>query len=49
MVFEASNVETKTASGFASSRSIGDVYAEGQRYFMGQGTLNNTLRNSPPI
>ena len=26
-----------------SSRSVQDIYAEGQRYFMGQGTLNNTL------
>ncbi|MFN2510978.1 MAG: nucleotidyl transferase AbiEii/AbiGii toxin family protein [Pyrinomonadaceae bacterium] len=26
-----------------SSRSIPDLYAEGQRYFVGQGTLNNTL------
>ncbi len=26
-----------------SSRSVSDLYAEGQRYFMGQGTINNTL------
>ena len=26
-----------------NSRSVQDIYAEGQRYFMGQGTLNNTL------
>ena len=26
-----------------SSRSTLDLYAEGQRYFVGQGTLNNTL------
>jgi hypothetical protein len=25
------------------SRSVREIYAEGQRYFMGQGTLNNTL------
>ncbi|MGH9961380.1 MAG: hypothetical protein ACREBC_30345 [Pyrinomonadaceae bacterium] len=23
--------------------TVQDTYAEGQRYFMGQGTLNNTL------
>lgn len=26
-----------------TARSLPEVYAEGQRYFMGQGTLNNTL------
>jgi hypothetical protein len=25
------------------TQSVGDVYAEGQRYFMGEGKLNNTL------
>lgn len=43
MVSEASNIETKIGSGLARDRSIGEIYAEGQRYFMGQGTLNNTL------
>lgn len=40
---EASNTEIGTDSSFAAGRSIIDQYAEGQRYFMGQGTLNNTL------
>ncbi len=32
-----------TLSSNINSRSVQDIYAEGQRYFMGQGTLNNTL------
>lgn len=32
-----------TSSSNINSRSVQDIYAEGQRYFMGQGTLNNTL------
>ena len=32
-----------TSSSNINSRSVQDTYAEGQRYFMGQGTLNNTL------
>lgn len=27
----------------SGSRSVGEVYAEGQRYFMGEGQLNNAL------
>ena len=32
-----------TSASTVDSRSIHDVYAEGLRYFMGQGKLNNTL------
>jgi len=32
-----------TSSSNINSRSVQHLYAEGQRYFMGQGTLNNTL------
>ena len=32
-----------TSSSNINSRSVQDLYAEGQRYFMGQGSLNNTL------
>lgn len=32
-----------TSSSNINSRSVQDAYAEGQRYFMGQGSLNNTL------
>ncbi|HEY6233174.1 MAG TPA: hypothetical protein VIW64_18060 [Pyrinomonadaceae bacterium] len=32
-----------TSSPDIKSRSVTDTYAEGLRYFMGQGTLNNTL------
>jgi hypothetical protein len=37
-----SNIETTIADS-APAQSVLDLYAEGQRYFMGQGTLNNTL------
>lgn len=43
MAPEASNIETTIDGGLAGGHSIVDVYAQGQRYFMGQGTLNNTL------
>jgi hypothetical protein len=43
LIPEASNIETKIDSSFGSDQSIVDIYAEGLRYFMGQGTLNNTL------
>ncbi|MGH9427936.1 MAG: hypothetical protein ACRD2L_16750 [Terriglobia bacterium] len=39
---EVSNIETKITESQAAE-SVLDLYAEGQRYFMGQGTLNNTL------
>ncbi len=32
-----------TSSSDINSRSVQDTYAEGLRYFMGQGSLNNTL------
>ncbi len=32
-----------TSSSNINSRSVHAIYAEGQRYFMGQGSLNNTL------
>ena len=32
-----------TSGSNINSRSLQDTYAEGQRYFMGQGSLNNTL------
>jgi hypothetical protein len=35
-----SNLETRDSH---STQSVLDLYAEGQRYFMGQGTLHNTL------
>ena len=37
-----STLETKIGDPNAKA-SVVDLYAEGQRYFMGQGTLNNTL------
>lgn len=37
-----SNIETTIADS-APAQSVLDLYAEGQRYFMGQGSLNNTL------
>ncbi|HXM36665.1 MAG TPA: hypothetical protein VN920_15830, partial [Pyrinomonadaceae bacterium] len=37
-----STLETKIADP-SPKESVVDLYAEGQRYFMGQGTLNNTL------
>ncbi len=39
---EVSNIETKITESQAAE-SVLDLYAEGQRYFMGQGALNNTL------
>ncbi|MCM3900792.1 MAG: nucleotidyltransferase family protein [Pyrinomonadaceae bacterium] len=32
-----------TSSSNINSRSVQDIYEEGRRYFVGQGTLNNTL------
>jgi hypothetical protein len=43
MVVDPSNIETRISPNLAGHRSISDIYAEGQRYFMGQGSLNNTL------
>jgi hypothetical protein len=41
---ETPSIEAQTDSGLArNEQSVLDIYAEGQRYFMGQGTLNNTL------
>ena len=34
---------TETSDVSTNARSLPEVYAEGQRYFMGQGSLNNTL------
>jgi hypothetical protein len=43
LVLETSNIETKIKSSFAGGQSVVETYAEGLRYFMGQGMLNNTL------
>src|SRR4030095_4409949 len=36
-------IEVAELNSIVGGRSIGEVYAEGLRYFMGEGTLNLTL------